>query len=354
MEISLCMIVKNEEQTLGKCLASVAPYMDEIVIVDTGSSDATIQIAEGFGAKVFQIEWADDFAYARNHAFDQATKEYVMWLDADDILTEENQQKLAALKSELPPSVDIVSMSYSLTRDEHGNTTCSLRRNRIVKRSKGYRWVGRVHEYLAVYGQYHHADIEVLHTKTAKHTDRNLRIFETMKQEGAAFSTRDAFYHANELYYNEHFAQAIAQYKHFIGLEDGWVEDRITAVINMVTCLDKIGQKDQKPQVILQSFVWTKPHPELCCRLAECFLEKGAWDDAAYWYKTALLYEHNPSNPRIVTKDYFTFVPAIQLCVCYARLNQFALAQQYNELAATFRADSPYVIHNRQYLQDKA
>ena len=82
--ISLCMIVKNEERTLARCLDSVAGITDEIVIVDTGSSDRTMEIAAQYTDRIFMYEWADDFAAARNFSFDQATQEYILWLDADD------------------------------------------------------------------------------------------------------------------------------------------------------------------------------------------------------------------------------------------------------------------------------
>ncbi len=84
--ISLCMIVKNEEETLPRCLASAAPYVDEIVVVDTGSNDRTVEIAESFGAKVRHFEWVDDFAAARNESLRHATGEWVLQLDADERL----------------------------------------------------------------------------------------------------------------------------------------------------------------------------------------------------------------------------------------------------------------------------
>ena len=85
--ISLCMIVKNEERVLGRCLESVQEIADEIIIVDTGSEDRTKEIAEKYHARVFEQEWQDDFSRARNYSFSQAEMDYCMWLDADDIIT---------------------------------------------------------------------------------------------------------------------------------------------------------------------------------------------------------------------------------------------------------------------------
>lgn len=84
--ISLCMIVRNEEDVLGRCLASAADLMDEIIIVDTGSTDHTKEIAAEYTEKIYDFPWIDDFSAARNTAFSKANCDYCMWLDADDIL----------------------------------------------------------------------------------------------------------------------------------------------------------------------------------------------------------------------------------------------------------------------------
>ena len=84
--ISLCMIVKNEEAYLARALKSVAGLVDEIIIVDTGSTDRTREIASGFTSKVCSFPWKDDFSDARNYSFSQASMDYCMWMDADDIL----------------------------------------------------------------------------------------------------------------------------------------------------------------------------------------------------------------------------------------------------------------------------
>lgn len=119
--ISLCMIVKNEEAVIDRCLASVARLMDEIVIVDTGSTDATKDICRRYTDRIFDFAWNDDFSAARNFSFDQATGDFIFWLDADDVLTPDNQEKLKKLKGELTPDVSAVSMPYHLSFDSEGN-----------------------------------------------------------------------------------------------------------------------------------------------------------------------------------------------------------------------------------------
>lgn len=88
MKLSLVMIVKNEEKVLSRCLNSIKDHVDEIVIVDTGSTDATVEIAQSFGASIFHFEWINDFSAARNYALERATGDWVLVLDADHYVSD--------------------------------------------------------------------------------------------------------------------------------------------------------------------------------------------------------------------------------------------------------------------------
>ena len=100
MKISVCIIVKNEEKVIKRCLECVEKFADEIVVVDTGSTDKTKEIARGFTDKIYDFVWCCDFSKARNFSFSKATCDYVMWLDADDIITDENIEKLNKINEE--------------------------------------------------------------------------------------------------------------------------------------------------------------------------------------------------------------------------------------------------------------
>lgn len=100
--LSLCMIVKDEQENLPRCLASVKGLADEICVTDTGSGDRTPTIAQDAGAKVNFQMWADDFSAARNVSLDQATSDWILVLDADETLTEQGRQLLWSIKSEQP------------------------------------------------------------------------------------------------------------------------------------------------------------------------------------------------------------------------------------------------------------
>ena len=135
IEISLCMIVRNEENVLGRCLQCAQSFADEIIVVDTGSTDGTKTIAENFTKKVFDFPWTDDFAAARNYSFSKATRDYIMWLDADDVVRPEDQEKILQLKKDLDPSVDVVMMKYLAGFDELGNPTFVYDRERLLRRA---------------------------------------------------------------------------------------------------------------------------------------------------------------------------------------------------------------------------
>ena len=106
------MIVKNEEPVLARCLDSVASMMDEIIIVDTGSTDRTKEIAAQYTSRIYDFTWCDDFSAARNYAFSLATMDYIYCPDADEYLDLENQRRFLRLKGALLPEIEIVKKSH--------------------------------------------------------------------------------------------------------------------------------------------------------------------------------------------------------------------------------------------------
>ncbi len=110
--ISLCMIVKNEEQVLDKCLNSIQQYVEEIIIVDTGSTDATVSIASKYTNQIYHFEWIDDFSAARNESLKYATGQWILILDADEYFEENEIQKLYKCLKEREPEQGLI---YNLT-----------------------------------------------------------------------------------------------------------------------------------------------------------------------------------------------------------------------------------------------
>ncbi len=144
--LSLCMIVKNEEKSLPECLRYVKDVVDEIVIVDTGSEDGTVDVARRFTDKVYRFEWIDDFSAARNFSVDKATSRYVMWLDADDRVGEASCSNLLKIKKDLARKKELVSYSFKITNTLGGGRKESCFQMRLFPKVPGARFEGRVHE----------------------------------------------------------------------------------------------------------------------------------------------------------------------------------------------------------------
>ncbi len=148
--ISLCMIVKNEEKFLPRCLQSVAGVVDEINIVDTGSTDGTIEIARSFGARVERREWRDDFAWARNEALALATKRWILVLDADEELNADSRDLVAALKTVPAHLTGVWVRCLNLADDYKGTGACSHALGRIFPNSPRIRYRSPIHEFITL------------------------------------------------------------------------------------------------------------------------------------------------------------------------------------------------------------
>ncbi len=146
LRVSLTMIVRNEEVNLPSCLASVDGLFHEIIVVDTGSVDRTKEIAERFGARVIEYDWSDDFSAARNAALDHANGEYVFWLDADEMIDEENRTRLSILLNQLGNDDAIYMMRQQSRQGPGAISDGVVDQVRLFPNRKQARWSGRLHE----------------------------------------------------------------------------------------------------------------------------------------------------------------------------------------------------------------
>ncbi|WCB91362.1 beta-1,4-glycosyltransferase [Baekduia alba] len=146
--VSLCMIVKDEEAMLPRSLAAVAAFVDELIVVDTGSSDRTVEIAESFGATVLHHEWDGDFSAARNVGLDAATSDWLMYLDADEVLVDGEGERLRELLGHTwREGIFLVETNHV---GEIGDGA-AVQHNalRVFRNRPEYRFTGRVHEQFA-------------------------------------------------------------------------------------------------------------------------------------------------------------------------------------------------------------
>src|ERR1700722_9445106 len=144
--ISLCMIVKDEEGSLPACLGCVADLVDEIIVVDTGSTDATRDVARRCGARVHEFPWCDDFAAARNQSLHHATGDWLFWLDADDRIDGANRLRLRLLFANLPDENVAYLMRYVALNDGAPGRTSAVDHAKLFRNLPQIRWEYRVHE----------------------------------------------------------------------------------------------------------------------------------------------------------------------------------------------------------------
>lgn len=348
--ISLCMIVKNEEMNIARCLDSVTGLVDEIIVVDTGSDDRTVEIVSDYTSKIYSYPWKDDFADARNYSFSKASMDYCMWMDADDVLEEEERDKFIRLKQSLPPDTDVVMMKYHTAFDEAGKPSFSYFRERVVRNSHKYRWVGAVHEVITPSGRIIYSDVAICHRKTGSgEPDRNLRIYRKLIAEGKFLEPRQQYYYGRELYYHKKYEEAVSVLEQFLLSDDGWVENKIEACSVCANCYYQLGKEQAALLALLRSMSFDLPRAELCCEIGKHFLERGNYHNAIYWYETALNIPKSKYPGGFIWPDCYDYIPLLQLCVCYDRLGERQKAKEYNERAGACKPYSQVYLYNKKY-----
>ena len=314
--ISVCMITKNEELTLSRVLSCAKKFADEIIIVDTGSIDKTKEIAKKFTDKVFDFEWCDDFSKARNFSFSQAKCDYLMWLDADDFISDQNIAKIIALKSSsLAP--DMFFFKYEMGFDSVGKATFVFERERLLKRSSNFVWKGFVHEAIEPRGTIFHADISIEHRKEkVSDPKRNLKIYRKAKGKGVVFSAREQYYYARELFYNGYYVSAIKGMEKFLKMNEKYAPDEYGAMIIISDCflfLSKISQAKKMLFCAFERF----PTSEVCCKIAYIYEFEQKFVHARLFYQCALNCKRDFGG--FIRKDYESDIPTKAL----ERLKEF-------------------------------
>lgn len=350
ISISLCMIVKDEEDVIGRCLDSVRDLVDEIIIADTGSTDKTREIVREYTDKIYDFPWRQDFAAARNFAFSKASMEYQMWLDADDVFEEEDRKKFRELKENLDSAADIVMMKYHTAYDDHGIPVMTYYRERLMKRDKNFLWVGRVHEVIPLSGEILYSEAAVSHKKLhPSDPDRNLKIYENMLARGEDLDPRHQFYYARELRDHRRYHEAAAQFEKFLDDGLGWEENSISACLDLAGCYERMGESGRILPALTRSFAYDIPRAEVCCAIGAYFMGREQYRQAVYWYERASELKTDARTGGFVRPECCDFIPYIQLCVCYDRLGDREQAVAFHRKARLLKPEDPSVLHNEVY-----
>lgn len=291
VEISLCMIVKNEEKVLARCLDSIVDLMDEIIIVDTGSVDGTKEIAKRYTDQVYDFEWVHDFSAARNFAFSKATREYIYTADADEVLDEENHRRFAALKEVLLPEVEIVQMKYG-NQLSHGTAYNfdEEYRPKLFRRLREWTWIEPVHEQVRLDPVVFDSDIVITHKPHDNHAKRDFSVFQKQIREGKRLSPHLHHMYAMELYISGD-ADDLAQAEGFFAASAVDPERSLEEVKEAacIVCRSARLQNDSHTMLKMSlKDLLTEGSSEMCYELGEYFYARQDYEEAAMWYYNAM------------------------------------------------------------------
>ncbi|HKL98404.1 MAG TPA: glycosyltransferase family 2 protein [Mobilitalea sp.] len=337
--ISVCMIVKNEAEVLGRCLDTLAVFAEEIIIVDTGSSDDTKQVAARYTDKIFDFTWIDDFAAARNYSLDKATMDYIYVADADEVIDEENRERFRILKQTLLPEIDIVQMRYA-NQLEH-NTTYNFDveyRPKLYKRLRSFRFTDPVHESVILSPVIYDSEITIKHMPQDNHAARDFSIFMRVIQREGKLSTKLYEMYARELFIagaEKDFLEAASYYQSFADKEDCSERERriYECVLTRICRLKKDTTGLMKYS--LKNIAGGKASSEVCYELGEFYYQEEDYKEALLWYYNAAYETECDLNIRYAG-DY----PLNRLARCYHLLGDRVQEEAYQALSAAWSKEN--------------
>lgn len=278
MKISACLIVKNEKDHIRSVLSSLAG-VDEIVVVDTGSQDNTVDIAREFTEKVFtDYEWADDFAAARNHALSKCTGDWVLSIDADEVLEDGGIEKIRYIIGNAIP--DQWHFSVEMTAKSNGQ---KHNLPRILRNDGSVSWLGAAHETLTPV-QRNLTDVVITYGYSTAHQldpDRMLRILAKLVNSPEA-TPRDLYYYAREFWYRKDYVQAERLFKEYISIAT-WIPEKADALLYQARCLFYLQNGNEAREVCTEAILLNPDFKEALLFMAELHFEpwKHKWERLA-------------------------------------------------------------------------
>ncbi|MEO6867402.1 MAG: glycosyltransferase, partial [Gaiellales bacterium] len=293
--VTLCMIVRDEESMLPDCLAAAAPHVDEIIIVDTGSVDRTREIAAQFGAAVIERPWDGSFSNARNAAIDAATSDWVIWLDADEQLVDDDGAQLRELaRRTWIEGYHLVATNFTSSDMQDARSVHTPLR--MIRNRPDYRWSGLVHEQVAhtlptwLPGRIERSTVRVNHYGyTAAIVDerdkrrRNLDLLQTqLEQERTSFT---CFNIGSEHAAMGDISEALSWFEEALELAQQrphWRDDGFATLLvqRTVTARRALGQLDAAIKLTTDALGWWPSYTDLVYERAAALLQQERWDDA--------------------------------------------------------------------------
>jgi glycosyltransferase involved in cell wall biosynthesis len=335
--VSLCMIVKNEQSNIGNLLELVCPVLEEVVIVDTGSTDLTLDILKEKQSKypnlkVEHFTWIKDFAAARNFAFSKATQDWVFWVDGDDLVDPVELKKFKDVFLD-EPNTDCWILDYVYARYPNGEPHTVLGRERFLRRSTNPQWIGAIHETVSIWTmrQRYYGPLKIIHNQEGKITDpnRNVEILASEYEKNPG-DPRTAYYYGKELF-DRVDEKGIEILNNFVALPSKYWDDEINARFRLA-CHDLVNEKLTEALHHAEAIYHLDPS-----RLrAEGYWIFGQVEQKLQNYKVAIRWyerclDGEPGSPRVINREYYTWNPMFRLSECYRDMNDFDRAVEWYE-----------------------
>ena len=350
INLSVCLIVKNEELVIERCLKCVSQFADEIIVVDTGSTDKTKKIVKKWTENVFDLVWCNDFSKARNFAISKAKGKYIMWLDADDFITDKNIKKINKLKKNLVS--DTYMLKYQVAFDDNNKPTFEYFRERILRNCESCKFNGFLHEAIVPFGNVHYENIVVEHRKVsfARDKRRNLKIYNLHMKNGAILNSRETFYYARELLFNGYYKKAIKYFKKFLKMDNKFFPNIIDAHICICDCFLFLNKFESAKNILVDSIKIAPPNAQICCKLGQIEILKKNYKNAIFWYKTALKTQKNEKSGEFFENDYYNFIPNLQLSFCYYHVGDYKNFAKFHNKAKKIKPYDKAILNNEKFI----
>ena len=334
MTLSVCLIVKNEEPVLARCLSCAVQIADELIVVDTGSTDHSVEIAKQFTPKVYLHPWQDSFAEARNYAYSKATCDYMMWLDADDVISDENIARFLKLKRTMPEDTDVVFTLYR-TPVEDGIGTYILR-DRIIRRSLDPKCKGDAHEAIPIQSAWkrlYATDITIFHKKEyVNDPNRNMNIFKKVLREQPDMNAFDKANYCKELFIageHEKAYEVFQEYKRYCTAVEYYygfffVVRSLLSLKRYETCIRELEELERSIPTTAYMVYWQ----------GFCHEALGEKEKAEQTYLSAMTIPEDPTTLYIQHTGYTDYFPLLGLARIEAKRRNKEKAREYIEKAA--------------------
>lgn len=342
--IALCAIVRNEEDALPGMLESVEGIVSEIVILDTGSTDRTVEIAKERATTFLLREWDDSFANARNPALDACQSDWILILDADERLSEEARATLPAIMDKVSANCDLILMPIDMCRDD-GSVYQRFLAERLVRNHKGYKFHGDMHNWIDVpvdpEKRLAAPELTIKHNRVHRKLDardaravQRLHMAETKLMAAIKENPRDRrslFYLAGTYLDSNMPEKAVKWYTRYFRVSD-WPAERYQASLLCAEAYKQLGKIEEAQKILSAHLIDNPQRAEALCILGDLARQQQRFIDAEKWYQFASLLPM-PLDPMFVEADAHTWLPHQGLFETYAAQMDLDRAWQHGRTA---------------------